>query len=139
MSEPAETSAPATYLLDTHALVWALTEPEALGPAAVAAISDSASELLVSAVSGWEIATKHRLGKLPRAEAVLDALPTHLARLGASVLPVSLEHALLAGSMEWEHRDPFDRMLAAQAILEAIPLITTDQVFASRPGVGVVW
>lgn len=108
--ETAEISAPATYLLDTHALVWALTEPDALGPAAIAAISDPTAELLVSAASGWEIATKHRLAKMPRAEAVLDALPAHLVRLGASVLPVSLAHALLAGSIQWEHREPPPRV-----------------------------
>lgn len=139
MTKPGEISTAATYLLDTHALVWALAEPAALGPAAAAVVSDSSIGLLVSAASGWELATKYRLGKLPQAEAVVDALPAQVRRLGAAVLPVSMEHALLAGAMQWEHRDPFDRMLAAQSIVEAVPLITKDPVFGSRPDLRVVW
>lgn len=84
---------------------------------------------MVSSVSAWEIATKHRLGKLPEAELVVRGFPEHLKRLQAKELPVLTSHALLAGTFPNPHRDPFDRMLAAQSLIEGIPLVTTDPVF----------
>lgn len=128
-----------TYLLDTHALLWALTEPGALGRAAHEVISDRQNILLVSGASAWEAATKARLGKLPHAAAILDAWDRNLRRLGCQRLPITDEHALLAGSLDWDHRDPFDRMLAAQAIIESVTLITRDPVFEGLPGVRTLW
>jgi len=95
--------------------------------------------LVVSAVSAWEIATKHRLGKLPQADALVGAYAHHLDRLGAERLPVTEDHALLAGRLPWPHRDPFDRMLAAQAMTESIPLVTNDSAFESIPSVARIW
>jgi PIN domain nuclease of toxin-antitoxin system len=128
-----------TYLLDTHALLWALTEPAHLGDNAHAVISDRSSRLLVSAASAWEIAAKQRLGKLPKADVLVEAYPRHLNALGVERLPISEEHALLAGKLDWAHRDPFDRMLAAQAMIESATLITRDPDLAALSGLATLW
>ncbi|CAN5346112.1 type II toxin-antitoxin system VapC family toxin [soil metagenome] len=126
-------------LLDTHALLWVLTEPARMPDQLIERLSDPANELLVSAASAWECATKHRLGKLPGADAVLASFADHLANLGATEVPISTADALLAGSLNWAHRDPFDRVLAAQSIRRSVPLVSRDPVFSSLPGVGVLW
>ncbi|GAB3795328.1 type II toxin-antitoxin system VapC family toxin [Humibacter antri] len=126
-------------MLDTHALLWALTSPERLGAEAETAIRPRSSELIVSAASAWEIATKNRLGKLPQADTVLEGYGRHLDRLGVERLPITDEHALLAGRLDWPHRDPFDRMLAAQAMIESATLLTADPVFAGLPGIASCW
>ena len=128
-----------TYLLDTHVMLWALTEPARLGRGAREVIENRSSRLVASAVSAWEIATKHRLGKLPQADVLLGAYTKHLDRLGVIRLPVAEDHALLAGRLDWDHRDPFDRMLAAQAMIESLVIITGDPVFAGCPGVPTLW
>lgn len=128
-----------TYLLDTHVMLRALSEPTRLGRKARKIIENPASRLMVSAASAWEISTKHRLGKLPEADALLGAYSKHLDRLGANRLPVSEEHALLAGRLEWNHRDPFDRMLAAQAMVESLIIITGDPTFGDCRGVLTLW
>lgn len=127
------------YLLDTHALLWALTEPDRLGLRAREIISARSSELVVSAASAWEIATKQRLGKLPQADALVGVYARHLDRLGAVRLPITEEHALLAGRLQWDHRDPFDRMFAAQAMTESMTLVTGDEAFARLAGMTVLW
>lgn len=127
------------YLLDTHALLWALTQPEQLGPQARAVIVDPSCELLASAVSAWEIATKQRNGKLPAADPLIAAYPRLLDRLGVTRLPITEEHALVAGRLDWEHRDPFDRMLAAQSMLETATLITKDKALRTLPGLSTLW
>ncbi|WP_067970937.1 type II toxin-antitoxin system VapC family toxin [Mycolicibacter icosiumassiliensis] len=128
-----------TYLLDTHAVLWALTAPARLGGNARKVLTDRSAPIVVSTVSAWELSTKQRLGKLPQADAILGAYSRHLDRLGASRLPITEEHALLAGRLDWDHRDPFDRMLAAQAIIESMTLITGDAGFAGLPGVPMLW
>ena len=128
-----------TYLLDTHVMLWALTDPKRLGGTAREVVENRSSRLIISAVSAWEIATKHRLGKLPQADVLLAGYSKHLDRLGVIRLPVAEDHALLAGRLEWDHRDPFDRMLAAQAMIESLVLITGDPVFADCPGVSTLW
>lgn len=127
------------YLLDTHALLWALTDPAKLGPSALAVIQEQSSVLFVSAAFAWEISTKKRLGKLPQADVLVSAYTRHLDRLGVSRLSISEEHALLAGTLDWDHRDPFDRMLAAQAMIESLTLITNDQQLTNLPGVVTLW
>lgn len=126
-------------LLDTHALLWALLEPERLSVAAATTIRDPATTVVVSAASAWEIATKHRIGRLDTARAVVGAYPEHLTRVRAQELAVSARHALLGGGMAWDHQDPFDRLIGAQAIVESLPLVTRDPVFATLPGVRVLW
>ena len=128
-----------TYLLDTHVMLWALTEPTRLGRTARDVIENRSSRLIVSAVSAWEITTKHRLGKLPQADVLLGAYAKHLDRFGAIRLSVTEDHALLAGRLDWNHRDPFDRMLAAQAMIESLVIITGDPAFTGCPGVPTLW
>jgi PIN domain nuclease of toxin-antitoxin system len=127
-----------TVLLDTHALLWAWTAPDLLSPTARAIIESPDNTLLVSAASAWEIATKHRLGRLPEAETVLRGYAHHLRALGATELPISSEHAILAGTLAAPHRDPFDRMLAAQALIEGVPLISKDDVLTGF-GITLTW
>lgn len=125
-------------LLDTHVLLWALMEPEKLSPLALEHLEDPSTRLLVSSASAWETSIKHHLGKLAGAEAVLDDFAGHLKRLQADVLVVSLDHALAAGALPRHHRDPFDRMLIAQAKHERVPLLTSDEMFAAYD-VEVLW
>ena len=117
-------------LLDTHALLWRFTDDPRLSEAARQAIADRDNEIHVSAASAWEIATKQRIGKL-------DGVPDATTRYGELVeadgfrhLPISHLHALRAGSWPTAHRDPFDRMLAAQSALERLPLVSRDPAFA---------
>lgn len=126
-------------MLDTHVLLWMLTDPERLSGAVRAAVVDRRTELFVSAASAWEIATKQRLGKLPQADVLTRAYQQHLTRLAVQSVPISDEHSLLAGSMEWQHRDPFDRMIGAQCMTESLPLATADKAFTTLVGVQVVW
>lgn len=126
-------------LLDTHALLWTLLQPDRIPAATLEHIRDPRTELLVSAASAWEIGTKFRLGKLDSAQAVVHGYAEHLARLGAHELPITAHHALTAGMLNWDHRDPFDRVIAAQCMLGSIPLVTADRALAAFPGVRVVW
>jgi len=127
------------YLLDTHALLWALTDPERLGEKARRIITARSSALVVSAASAWEVSAKQRLGRLPQADALVGGYQRHLDRLGVARLSVTEEHALLAGRLEWDHRDPFDRVLAAQAMIESLTLVTCDPVFPAAPGLATLW
>ncbi|TAJ46824.1 MAG: type II toxin-antitoxin system VapC family toxin [Herbiconiux sp.] len=126
-------------LLDTHTLYWAVREPDRIPDAATRLIIDPANELLVSAVAPWELGIKHRSGRFPEAGPFLLTLDRYVDTLGASELPISIEHSLAAGQLEWAHRDPFDRMLAAQAIIENAVLVTADAAFATLGGVRVAW
>lgn len=126
-------------LLDTHALVWAITDPERLGPQARTIITDPTIDLLVSAASAWELATKVRLGRFPSAEPIVAQYDTLVERLGARRLDITTTHALRSGGLNWIHRDPFDRMLAAQAMLEHAVLISVDRSFHTLAGLNIVW
>lgn len=125
-------------LLDTHALAWWWLDDPRLPDPARAAIAAEENRVLVSAVSAWEIATKHRIGKWPDVGPIVAGFEGLLRRSRFSSLPINVDHARLAGSLAGEHRDPFDRMLIAQSQIEAAPLITGDQVFA-RYGVTRIW
>jgi PIN domain nuclease of toxin-antitoxin system len=125
-------------LLDTHALLWWLTDDPQLSRAARSAIADQSNDVLVSAASAWEIATKHRLGKLPIGGEVLSRFHELIMADGFSHLPMHHGHAIRAGSYPLQHRDPFDRMLAAQSDLEGVPLVTVDPAFESFP-IWVLW
>lgn len=127
------------FLLDTRALVWALVEPRRLSATAAELIRSSTNSRLVSAASAWEIATKHRRGRLPGAGPILAAYAAHLETFRADELPVRSQHALLAGSFSVEHSDPFDRMLAAQALIEGVPLLTNDPAFAAFTDLRTLW
>lgn len=126
-------------LLDTNALLFALREPDRLGKRARQAIDSRSSRLLVSAASAWEVATKVRIGKLPGGEYFITRWDAILNELGAESLPVTHEHGAWAGSLAWGNRDPFDRMLAAQAMIERAPLVTADSAFGDLDGLSTIW
>lgn len=128
-----------TVLLDTHAFVWAVTAPERLSTTARETISEATTSLLISAASAWEMSIKHRSGRWPEVAVLVRQYDQITQRLGAHPLPLSSAHALAAGSLEWEHTDPFDRALAAQALREGVPLVSRDAAFASLAGLSVIW
>ncbi|MGH3950528.1 MAG: type II toxin-antitoxin system VapC family toxin [Pseudonocardiaceae bacterium] len=130
---------PARLMLDTHVLLWMLTNPAKLSKTVRETVTERRTELFVSAASAWEIATKQRLGKLPAASVLVSAYNRHLSRLAVESIPITDEHSLLAGSMEWHHRDPFDRMIAAQCMTESLPLATADEAFKTLVGIQRVW
>jgi len=113
-------------LLDTHAFLWWLDGGEKLSQAAKRTISDEANEIFISAASAWEIATKWRLGRLSAAEAVARIIPETIADQGFGELPITVEDATRAGWLPGPHRDPFDRMLIAQALAHGLVLISIE-------------
>jgi PIN domain nuclease of toxin-antitoxin system len=122
-----------SYLLDSHAFVW-LTDPRVTVPRRItAALRLTSTTVHVSAVSAFELATKARLGKF--SSPALERWAHHVRDLHAAELGITSEHALLAGRLDWAHRDPFDRLLAAQAIVEGLTLVTADLAFTRAPGV----
>jgi len=125
-------------LLDTHAFIWWIAGNPSLSATAQAAIDDSTNDVLVSAASAWEIATKHRIGKLPDAAALAADVEAAIADQGFAALPITIRHAQLAGSLPGRHRDPFDRMLIAQAILESATLLSNEAIFDAH-GVNRLW
>jgi PIN domain nuclease of toxin-antitoxin system len=120
-------------LLDTHVMVWALTSPDKLSAPARKLIENSKHTLLISAVTPWEISIKYRLGKLPQGESILADYEQVLKHFGAEELTVSSRHAITSGAFSQVHRDPFDRLLAAQAFVERVSLVTADAAFTSFP------
>ncbi len=127
------------FLLDTHALVWWLSDNPKLSEAAAAAIAEPNNDVVVSAASGWEIATKVRRQRWPEAAKLLGQLEQVLEANRIGVVPVLMRDAILAGSFELEHQDPFDRMIAAQVLGQAdLTLVTIDGVFADF-GVKTLW
>jgi PIN domain nuclease of toxin-antitoxin system len=120
-----------SHLVDTHVLLWWLTDDPRLGAATRGILRDPTKKIYVSSASAWEIATKFRIGKLPIAAPLVADFGGFVARCGFTELPISLEHGLLAGSWANEHRDPFDRMLAAQSRVEDLVLISDDSAFVS--------
>jgi PIN domain nuclease of toxin-antitoxin system len=116
-------------LLDTHALIWALGDSRRLGRLAREAIAADENEILVSPVSAMEVTTKHRLGKLDEVAELVRDFSGVLAAADYDVLPVTLDHAVLAGALDIEHRDPFDRLLIAQARIERVPLVSNEKLF----------
>ncbi len=125
-------------LLDTHTFLWALLEPSRLSRKVRGFLRDPETRVIVSAATAWEISIKYRLGKLPGASDVVADYTSHLRTFRAEELAITSVHALLAGHFSQSHRDPFDRMLAAQSSLEMLPLATNDPIFETFP-VTTVW
>ena len=125
-------------LLDTHAALWWFVDSPQLTQAVRELIGDSARRVVFSAASAWELATKARIGKLPEMPEVPTRLPGFVQGSRFEVLPISLEHSLLAGALPGPHRDPFDRMLIAQARREGLTVVTRDKIFADY-GCTTVW
>jgi PIN domain nuclease of toxin-antitoxin system len=125
-------------LLDTHAFLWWLAGDERLSRDAREAISKELDPIFVSAASVWEIATKHRLGKLPAASAIAGDLVRVIESQGFVGLPITIRHGETAGALPGPHRDPFDRMLISQALLDDLVLVSNEQAFGAY-GARLLW
>ncbi|MFG6282391.1 type II toxin-antitoxin system VapC family toxin [Sphingomonas sp. S6] len=118
-------------LLDTHALLWWWLADPALPPRAAAAIEDGDNVVFVSAATAWEIATKVRKGQLAAMRDRIDRFEEDVVADGFQTLPVAMIHGLKGGALHGAHKDPFDRILAAQALLENMVLVTCDREMAA--------
>jgi PIN domain nuclease of toxin-antitoxin system len=125
-------------LLDTHALLWWMSDPDRLGKSAHEFVESGENEILVSAASAMEITTKFRLGKLPQAERLARRFASEIAFERFVELPITVAHAELAGSLPFKHGDPFDRLLIAQARIEDLPLLSNEKLFDGF-GVKRIW
>ncbi len=126
------------YLLDTHTFLWMRHAPQRLGPAAREICSDLDSELLLSLASGWEMAIKLSIGKLRLPQPLRQVLVEARTLNGISTLPIDETHVLRVQHLPLHHRDPFDRLLAAQALEEGLMLVSGDAVFDAY-AVSRVW
>ena len=126
-------SSGSAYLLDSHVLLWWWFDPARLSAAVHELLVDSSSEIRVSAASVWELSLKHHRGKLPELAGAIDDLPGLLQADGFEGLPISQAHGLRAGAYSQPHRDPFDRVLAAQAELERLVLLTANPQLTTFP------
>lgn len=120
------------YLLDTHVFLWLATSPERLGPR-LATLEDRRNDLLLSAASAWELAIKCQIGRLDLPEAPGRFVPARMLAFGVVPQPVLHEHALAVGDLPPLHRDPFDRLLVAQALLLGMTIVTADEVMTRYP------
>ena len=127
------------YLLDTHTFLWAVSESYKLGSVGKQVMADSKVRIYVSAISAYEITNKYRLGKLPEYENIAKNYLGILHSFDAEELPITSQHTDFAGKFDWTHRDPFDRILAAQATIERLTLITNDNAFDTIPWVSTLW
>ncbi len=125
-------------LLDTHALLWALLDPCELSTRVKSLVRDRRNEVLVSSATAWEIATKYRLGKLPEAADVAINYLEVTKTFGAQHLAITPQHSLTAGGFASNHRDPFDRMIAAQALHESLAVVSKDAALRSFP-ISIIW
>ncbi len=116
-------------LLDTHVWLWLQTEPERLAPHALAVLEDERTDLYFSAASAWELTIKHALGKIELPEPPETYVPSRMQRHGIAGLPIEHAHALAVGRLPLLHRDPFDRLLIAQAMEEHLTVVTLDAAF----------
>ncbi|GAB4254068.1 MAG: type II toxin-antitoxin system VapC family toxin [Deferrisoma sp.] len=121
-------------MLDTHVWLWLLTAPHRVPAESLEILADGANHLYLSAASAWEIAIKYQLGKLPLPSPPADFVPSRLDRDGILPLAVTVRHVLLTGELPLLHRDPFDRLLVAQARAEGMALFTADPKVAAYGG-----
>lgn len=126
------------YLLDTHAFLWWILDDPRLSRRAAAIIADAGNEILFSAASAWEIVIKAQFGRIAFEDNIVEFIPRQVSANGFRNLPVHSEHALHVSKLPLLHRDPFDRMLVAQAQIEKVPLLTADQAVAQYQ-IEVVW
>lgn len=125
-------------LSDTHAFFWWVIDSPKLSAKAIALFADESNDVLVSPVVAWELATKVRLGKWSDALRVATDIASIIKDNNFTPFAVTIEHARAAGFLPGPHRDPFDRLLAAQSQIEGVPLITADPVFREF-GIAVMW
>lgn len=126
-----------TLLLDTHTFLWFIGDDPQLSPTA-GALLEADNAVLLSVASLWEIAIKVSIGKLTLAEPYATFIPQQLARNDIDLLPLRLPHLSTIASLPFHHRDPFDRMLIAQAMVEGVPIISSDGAFDAY-GIERVW
>jgi PIN domain nuclease of toxin-antitoxin system len=125
-------------LIDTQALIWYVDQDQLLTPVAHAAITDPANDLLLSAATIWELAIKVGLGKLSLSLPYRQWMDKAIADLGLSILPVTVEYAARQASLPAHHKDPFDRLIIAQALVEGFPVASADAVFDAY-GITRIW
>lgn len=125
-------------LLDTHALLWWINDAEELSAKARKAIANGDNDCFLSLASCWEIAIKCSLGKLTLAQSVEQFIPDQLHRNGIRLLPIDFRHVAKVAALPFHHRDPFDRLLVAQAASEKMTLVTADQAM-TRYGIKCLW
>ncbi len=125
-------------LLDTHAFLWWYEGNRRMSLPARQAVDDDSNQVLVSAATAWEITTKHRLGKLPSADPIASDIPGAIAAQGFQELPITVAEAARAGALPGPHRDPFDRMLIAQALSHNLILISNETLF-DRYAINRLW
>ena len=131
-------SAQVRILLDTHAFLWWNDASPRLSKKALVLLADPTNTLLLSVVSAWELVLKTQTGKLRLAESPSVYVPTRMAHYAMEALPVKLAHVLASESLPLHHRDPFDRLLIAQATIEGVPILTADPEFR-RYAIKVLW
>ncbi len=127
-----------SLLLDTHAMLWFFWDDPRLSRTAKALIEDPSNRKLVSIASCWEVAIKVGLGKLDLGERTRSFLPREISRNNFELLPITLGHATMVEGLVAHHRDPFDRLLVAQAMVEQLPLVGIDVIFDDY-GVKRIW
>jgi PIN domain nuclease of toxin-antitoxin system len=125
-------------LLDTHVVLWLLGDPDRIAAAVRRDIEDVSNAVIISAVSAWEIATKHAIGKLPLPESPQALMERAVVELRATDLAITRHHALRSASLPGHHRDPFDRLLVAQTVLEEATLVTADHLLPPY-GAALLW
>ena len=125
-------------LIDTHTLLWWLSDDPGLTRKAKRFVAETGNSCIVSAASAWEIATKFRIGKLPGASNLVAGFVENLEQERFELLSISADHAIRAGLLPGPHKDPFDRMLIAQAQAEGIPIVSNDLIFDDY-GVRRIW
>jgi PIN domain nuclease of toxin-antitoxin system len=127
------------YLLDTHTFFWAVSDVTQLTSKVLTALSDPKAEVFVSSASAWEMSIKHRSGRFPEAALILPDFYKTLAKARFLELMISSEHGIAAGDLAWIHKDPFDRVLVAQAQLEHLILVTSDSIMMQSDLVQILW
>ncbi len=125
-------------LLDSHTLIWAADEPAKVSAPAMRVMQNPANELLISAVTIWEVAIKVAVGKLPLSLPYRQWMDRAIADQGLTILAITLAHAERQISLPFHHRDPFDRLLASQPLVEGIALVSGDAIFDAY-GVNRIW
>lgn len=125
-------------LLDTQCWLWWFSQPERLSEEIIERIADESNEVWLSVASIWEMGIKVAIGKLPLPEPIDNYISTRMAQLGARSLEITASHALRAAVLPLHHRDPFDRMLIAQAQIEGMTLVSADAIF-NQYEVSILW
>lgn len=128
-----------SILLDTHALLWYDQQPDRLPSKVRHALRSKAATIFVSPISLYELQRKRHSGTLPQAAHLLESIDRRMIDYDFRFLSISARHSLRAASLDWSHRDPFDRILAAQAIEEGCMLVTCDPAFTDLEGLQVLW